>query len=290
MLIFHKFVDVLRGASDELALVLHNDFSRMRVASIVDWIMEAEKFDFGELALECVPGDLHTFKLPEITEVEHEAWRDGLMPLPAPLCWYEYKLPGSNRGGLLVRAVERSWRITRFEWTAESGELHYDGHEVALNQDYVPGQKDFVQLYFPKISRDEIDTYPRQAEHLYGAAGPLATYLTLMINSRTTELRTERAPEKLNRARVARGRTPLADHRVVRIVPEQYLRERRAEAGITRLPPRLHWRRSHIRTLHRSEPNQRRILIPRCLVSGASEAEVSHEYRLANNAKIEMAP
>jgi hypothetical protein len=108
----------------------------------------------------------------------------------------------------------------------------------------------------------------------------LGLYLTLMIGSSSTETHIERAPERLNRTRVARGRTPLADHRVVRIVPEAYLRARRAEAGRTRLAPRLHFRRSHIRTLYRGEPNQRRILIPRCLVNPGANAEVSHEYRI----------
>ena len=63
---------------------------------------------------------------------------------------------------------------------------------------------------------------------------------------------------------------------IVRIVPAAYLRERNREAGGSgRLSPRLHWRRSHIRTLRSGN-----ILTPRFLVGTAWMGEVTHGYRV----------
>jgi hypothetical protein len=278
VLIFHKFVDVLRGASQEVPLHLPPDVTPEQVTRLVNWIIDAEKFDFGDLPLERDPEDTNLFSLPDLTSDEREAWCEGLLPLPAPLCWYEFAISG-GRGFMLVRDLGQChWRMTRMFWPEPGEDLVYDGHEVALIRTSAT-EADILVSGGPTVhglSR----TRPEWAEMAYNEQPFLALYLTLIINSSSTEVRTECAPERLNRARVKRGRTPLQDHRVVTIVPERYLRQSRLEAGFTRLPPRLHSRRSHLRTLHRGEPNQRRILIPRCWVMVTSEAEVSHEYRI----------
>jgi hypothetical protein len=274
VLIFHKFVDVLRGASHEIPLHLYY-VTPADVQALVDRIIDAEKFDFGDLPLEVDPQRPDTVALPRFTADELEAWCDGLLPLPAPVCWYEFNI--KHRAALLVRDYGDGWGFARFDWT---NPLVYDGHEILCQRSSRIGDWHFRMGGSQEFLND-IVTPDRQAVYAhYGANASLGLYLTLMINSPSTELRREPAPERLNRGRLARGRTPLADHRVVTIVPERYLRQSRLEAGFTRLPPRLHSRRSHIRTLHRGEPNERRILIPRCWVMLTSEAEVSHEYRI----------
>jgi hypothetical protein len=107
----------------------------------------------------------------------------------------------------------------------------------------------------------------------------MVLYLTLMINSRTTEITREVAPDRLNRARLKRNRAPLYNHTVVRIVPQRFVTPGDGHGG-THASPRLHWRRSHIRTLQRGTPEERRVLIRRMLVGRADLGEVSHEYRI----------
>lgn len=285
MLIFHKFVDVLRGASKDAPLLLPDEVTEHEVRVLVDRIIDAEKFDFGELVLEPDPKDPGVFALPALAPIEREAWCEGLLPLPAPVCWYEFTL-AHIRSALLVSDLGGCrWRMNRFNWPKPGHHLIYDGHEVALDRDRTSAALMQVTVNGGRAVAEMAKVHPATARLMYTEQPFLALYLTLMINSSSTELRRERAPKNLNEARVKKGRTPLADHRVVTIVPERYLRQSRLEAGLTRLPPRLHKRRSHIRTLHRGEPNQRRILIPQCWVMLASEAEVSHEYRIGGAKK-----
>jgi hypothetical protein len=284
MLIFHKFVDVLRGASHEIELEIIDGVFPSHIDEICRDLIDSEKFDFGSLPLEPVPDDPLRFAAPRVTLVEWEAWCDGLVPLPAPVSWFEFTV-GNSRSGLLVREIDREWAVTRLDW---ADVLFYDSHAVWISKDTI-GQKlmaDGALRAIPAritgpatLGRAVISASQRERSEMWGASGQLAVYLALMLISSSTEIRIERAPDKLNKSRIARGRMPLAAHRIVRIVPEAYLRVRRAEAGL-RMPPSLHYRRSHRRTYHRGEPSQFSRLIPRCLVNPGADAEVSHEYRV----------
>jgi hypothetical protein len=103
----------------------------------------------------------------------------------------------------------------------------------------------------------------------------LMTWLTLMLNSRSTEKTRTVPPGKPISRRAARGAALLASHTVVTIMPGAYLAAQR-RLGSTHRSPRLHWRRSHIRRL----ASGREIIIPRFLVGRAELGEVSHEYRV----------
>lgn len=280
MIIAHKFLDVLlghRSAERRLYVVPHesSEHTRQYLDALVEGIQVAEKFDFGQLTLERV--ETGKFALPDLTAAEYEAWREGLLPLPAPVCWYEFIL-GAIRTGLLVVATDSDlMSVTRLDWV----------DPVLVTGIWVSIRRSEAESIFHLIMHGNasLRSQPGMSNTLREQDGPMvpmALYLTLMIGSKTTQIMREPAPERLNRARMQRGATPLPAHRVVRIVPEQYLRERRAEAGFTRLPPRMHWRRSHVRTLHRATPEERRVLIPRVLVARAADAHVSHEYRLVS--------
>lgn len=135
-------------------------------------------------------------------------------------------------------------------------QVELSGNKLLLNR--MAGSKDFME------------------NHL-AVSGPLAVYLTLMLNSKSSEVTTSPAPKALNAARTKRGHTPLADHRIVTIVPKNYSHVKGAD-GIDRRSPRLHWRRSHLRKL----PTGKSIVIARMLVGKAELGEVSHEYRIGN--------
>lgn len=274
MLYSHKFIDVLRGASKEATITLIGTTAAKSTA-FAELINAAEKFDFGEIPLESQPHpDGTAFVLPKLTNAEREAFIEGMIPLPAPLCWFEFTLNG-HRSCILV---QEGWRCSRYDW---NDEIIFDDHTCTIQLATDNDHDDKVQL--TGTSFMSLGATP-QIKELYGTIPVMAIFLALMLCSRSTEITASPPPPtKLNAARARRARAPLAQHRVVRIVPEAYIRARRAEQNATdRLPPRLHWRRSHIRTLNRATEQERRVLIPRCLVGRAADAEVSHEYRIIN--------
>lgn len=281
MLISHKFIDALLQRDPKMLLVHPDaDANPEYPETLAACINAAEKFDFDLLPmtpLEDDPGKLFGM---EPSADEMEAWATGLLPLPAPLCWYEYDLSGDGqkkmRYGMLIQQENTRWIVVLLQWDIPRGIILVTGDCVILDKFKYPGE--FMSMVGGQLLK-QLDYIGSPIAIQKAADAKLSIYLTLMINSRSTDIRNERAPAKLNHSRIKRGLTPLPDHRVVRIVPEAYLRAARAEAGKTRLPPRLHWRRSHIRVLHRGEPHEYKTLIPRCLV-GIGEAELSHEYRV----------
>ena len=78
------------------------------------------------------------------------------------------------------------------------------------------------------------------------------------------------APEKLNKARAARGLGPIREHTVIRI-GHVYDREGRAHAYSegSRSPMRVHWRRAHTRRQHYGARREhvKTVLIQACLVN-----------------------
>jgi hypothetical protein len=307
-LMVHKLLDVLRRHPNaDMALDLINDVDdkhTLQNYNAVRTTLElAEKFDFGELALEYEKDSKFgpMYKLPELTTTELNAWYLGLVPLPAPICWFEFTMQGHRTGIAVVdmynsvNDVVNGWSVMRLDYS-KGDSLHLDGVWATLDRDDnhhmadIDGFKDrldpdmHVSIHGNKPWRDLAAKKGMDVTNMYGSTVGLAVYLALMLNSKTTEKKAEPAPAKLNKHRVASKQTPLAAHTIVRIVPVQYLRERRKEAGLTKLPPRMHWRRSHLRTMPHKTPMAKeiagewKILIPRILVS-KGEAEVSHEYR-----------
>jgi hypothetical protein len=202
------------------------------------------------LPLEPDPNKPFQFRFPGLTKDERQAWSEGLVPLPAPISWFEFTL-GSSRSGLLILDLGGEWLVTRLDWTPETF-LLYDGHAVSIRMDDVgPVGMIPVRVTGPPAVTQAATSNAPIAGPAYRMTPMMAIYMTLMLLSSSTEVVSQHAPKNLNKGRIKKGRTPLADHHVVTIVPERFLRASRSEAGFTRLPPRLHSRRSHIRTLHR---------------------------------------
>lgn len=87
------------------------------------------------------------------------------------------------------------------------------------------------------------------------------------------------APAKLNKKREKKGRVPLFDYRTVHIETRKqiYLRSDGTQ-GLHRNSPRLHFRRGHIRTLHKH--GGRRIWVNQCMVGDEAKGRVEKEYVL----------
>ena len=91
---------------------------------------EAEVFSFGELPLEhnmdVIIEGRPIWKMPELTAVESEAWDQGLIPLPAPMCWYEFSL-GGQMSGILVTGKTGDILIQRVDYDEKHGGNVFSG-------------------------------------------------------------------------------------------------------------------------------------------------------------------
>lgn len=279
MMIAHKIIDSLRG-SKKYRLLEWPGWQDLDRRATADRIDRAQKFDFGSLPLERNPGGV--WDLPDLTADEMNFWRDGLIPLPFPLCWYEFVL-GEFRSGVLVREEGSKWVIERIDFV--ENDVGYDGVTVSIDRAQTGSDLTIAaggNIHFLNIMRGS-ETYMKK--HVASVA-PLVIYLTLMLNSRSTETRRESPPQALQRAQEKRGHTPLPGHLIVRIVPDKYQYERDPATGRQRRSPRLHWRRSHLRRYDHEVPSAKFIegvwltVIPRALVGKAELGEVSHEYRI----------
>lgn len=299
-LMLPHFVDALiqymRGRESKLVILDGAERSIFEFAMMVD---ESEKFDFGPLHLEEIDhpdlgGNFTAWGVPETTPTEREFFLLGLVPLPAPICWYEFVL-GSSRSGLMIDGRDpQCWKVNRIDFDPKTGEGTFDGCWVHwhLGQIMVDGPAHWIE----KLNRSHaVDKFS------YAANLGLAEYLTLMINSRTTETRREEAPTKLNIARKKAGKARLPTHTIVTIIPLAY-RTKGAGGKGTHGSPRLHWRRSHKRRWRYKPAGGRSVwapeevwldpetgqdrkgwwitIVPRFLVGRADLGEISHEYRV----------
>ena len=265
----HKFIDGLRGLSKKYRPIDVPGMTKEDLLKTADRIERAEKFDFGALMLEKLeePG---RYAYPTLTKDEMAIWREGLIPLPAPLCWYEFILSG-NSLGLLLHEEGSSWHGERLD--LQDRMILCDGvvatmsrvsHDLSIT---AGGNLTLLGL----IKNSEAFMTAN-----VGSILPLAQYLTLMLHSKTTEVTRPVMERDLNHTRIKKGLTPLQDHRIITIVPGKYRVERDEATGMERRSPRLHWRRTHLRHF----ADGRVIVIARMLVGRADLGEVSHEYRI----------
>lgn len=304
MLVAHHVIDVLRGVSKRPPWLEMPGVTKDTRYKTADLIEDAQKFDFGTLMFERGAED-GKFKMPALTAQEIEFWRQGYIPLPFQTCWYEFTL-GKSRSGLLIEDTGAGWRTQRIDYCFDC--LLYEGvHATAKFIEHeemggisvdVGGNDEFLselnQLNLKRHFKDE-----RFEDFIYGNVGVspvLAIYMTLMLNSRTTErVKAPPPPPKVNKKREHRGKSPLADHLIVTIIPARFREESEREGEKHHSPPRLHWRRSHLRHYDHHTPASKWVpeavhdgkqgwwiaVIPRMLVGRADLGEVSHEYRIA---------
>lgn len=316
MLSSHKFLDALTNAPGaDGTLLVPSDLDRTWLSQLVVDLAGAEKFAFDGVPFEPDGDRLDHWRFPALTDAELEMWSHGLVPLPAPVCWFELTI-NQHRAGLLVRQRGNAWYVTRLDRTpAIDGttgfEYLVDGLErtlVVAPTTCQPGTGAKLTVgfigYAPQFYQ-RVKAQPSYAEqrrlhgrivsedYLANAATDayLAIYLVLMLHSRTTEIQREVAPLKLNQKRAGQGRAPLSDHLVVRIVPWRYVERTAAQDG-THASPRLHWRRSHARCYDRATPHSVWAstyvykgrpgwwvqVIARQLVGKRELGSVSHEY------------
>lgn len=310
MLVAHKLIDAAYGRDRGFKFDVWEGTNRKDADNIVLGVSQAEKFDFGTLPLELLsetPSG-QTFSLPDLTMSEKEFWLDGLIPLPAPLCWFEFTLGGKTaRTGLLVcdhaaypdPDIDSMWSVQRVDLIGDT--FNYDGVVLGVARAKCLAFSDWQVL---ASGNKWIIEQMRKVQGVEAVSSNFTTnillsiYLALMLNSKTSEVRLERAPPALNKSRARSGKAPLSDHRVVSIVPIQYIKAAEEEGRRTHKPPKLHWRKSHKRHF-KIEPLTGRAkwmeterwngefgwwvtVIPRYVAGKKELGEITHEYRFRN--------
>lgn len=282
-LMLSQLIDDLEGRVPRSRLLFvtgEREPLKAATSEFIDLAHQAEKFDFGELPFEETGNIVQgrsTWMPPTITPTEKGAWDDGLIPLPSPICWYEFLL-GHSRSGLLVRNLSRV-EVQRVDYSPKQGLGVFHGCWT-----YPKG--DAYVAFGPPEALTMVDKLRQKTPVMnLGADHHLAVYLTLMLNSRTTEKSMHVPSAALNKARERRGDEPLHVHRIVNLVPRRFIYSSSGQG--THSSPRLHWRRSHLRTFDHATPGSKFIegrgwctLIPRSLIGKEEVGTVEHEYKV----------
>jgi hypothetical protein len=259
---------------------------------------QAEKFSFESVPYEIERTDDGNIKvdLPELTPDEMQWFAEGLIPMPAFTCWYEFQFPWNEENkpmipvGLIIIYDEetRTWLTEVFNFF-ENGDIlllpftvtwrYEDGKLKGSRRDYV-GVDDTDQTVM-----DHLGKY----EHIAAAMSKMLFYLTLMINSRSTTITKVEASAALNKKRARNDKVLMDSYRKVIIVNRSLLKGQPNGEGF---PKRLHSCRSHKRHFEKPTISSRWMfseiwgnyvgwwvtVIPRHFRGSRELGEITHDY------------
>lgn len=299
----HHVIDALKGIKGSPKLAIPQ-LDKRDLPSFLGWMDEiaadmaqAQAFEFENVP--STPCDDGTLDLPGCESDELGMHNEGLIPLPYPISWFEIPTLGGRETlcfliretGRVVEGREIAYMVTPFHFMRLA-----EGPDGPMDAVHATGESWFV-IRDPDGDRPLIMPLDEfgGAEMLHGHTGlshedrirgesGMLLFLLLMLCSKTTEVAVEKAPAKLNKARVAKGKAPLPELRRVSIIPKGIAAAMRKDSGeqgsgMLRTSPRLHWRRSHLRTLK----DGKRTVVARHLVGYKAEDGrdyVAHEYRV----------
>jgi hypothetical protein len=235
-------------------------------------ITSAVKFDLGHYSYD----DIST-----LSKLGAKLLEDGVAKLPFETCYFEIGVQ-KNRWGILITPIVDYAGFTFNIPTAKSKYIlrmfakgrhkdHWSANEqhIALSEDFKvssgPMPDDKSQKY--------TDMEKEMFDHCCRATITAAIYL---LNSGDATIVKEEAPEKLNKRRLNKGRTPLFSHHVVKIggvsktggvIP----------LGGTHASPRAHDRMGHIRTYHRGTDKEFKRWISDTKIEGRGKITKQYE-------------
>lgn len=284
---------------------------RTWLAGVVHDLADAHPFTFQN-----IPFERDGFRpvYPACDPEEFAFFNEGLVPVPYPLAWFEYEGAGAT-SGLLVKETGQLVELVEFSKVTVSGFTHvrvfpwvqqiYRGGPASLPAGVQPtfqsdasmlkdretrltkGVLDPLGLYLRgktyEAAQMGVDPTSDEVDMVMLRESGFLVYLLVMLGSRSTETQVDQPGKFANRKRREKGLRPLPAVTTVRVVPRWIVERLRAEGEDIHASPRMHWRRSHLRTLSEG----RRIVIPRCLVgfkaldgSEILEGALGHRYRV----------
>lgn len=207
--------------------------------------------------------------MPKLEENESSWFSRGLIPLGAPVVWYEYKQP-SNEGSkdistvclLIIETKPCNWDTYQFsihEGRMTIGNLFhswdFEGNELKQRYKTVEVPNDFPITNYntPNWYENGGNTSLTKEEYCDAVASrsALFTYLTLMINSRSTVVEQIKEPSKLNKKRLRNDKTPIDEYKRVILISKKVI----SVTGEGGTVMKLHYCRSHIRHYENKTPN-----------------------------------
>lgn len=300
----HRLIDALHGrGSDGVKFHRLDPDGRALLGLFKRDLPKAEMFDFGHLHLE--PGErTGEYIAPKLSNDELEMWSLGLIPLPAPACWFEFTL-GETRSGFYVVSNAAGWACTRVDRVIATDHYVWFPDSIWYQFQYgtwVNGKLPTTIVDGSGVLKALRESTQKQSQIEYRSTiqtAVLVLYLALMINSRTTEVSRAPAGPKLTYTAARKGATREFAHTVIEIIPKAY-RTGTGIAGKGSGPKRLHWRRSHLRRYDHQTPGAKwcggltapdgtpgcfAVVIPRFLVGSRELGEITHEYHISERSQ-----
>ena len=250
----------------------------------INLLRKSAKFDLGRFGTE----DHDTFNA--LTATGYDIISNGLYAPPYPLTYVELVIDGgkSSRYEGVLSATSK-WFSSIPGLPPEVVETLHDNPEKIRHFIIRGGYEDDVNcygigLYYFEISKEgvftggTIDGTPPTPEVFNDDAAMVKVVLALLsglLTTRRAEVVYHPVAEKLNRARLKRGVEPTYAHHTIKIGGVSTT-GRVLGIGATHASPRKHWRRGHVRVLHRDTSKEKKTLIPACLING--RGFISKEY------------
>jgi len=256
----------------------------------VDWLLaaidKAAKFDLGRHPHE----DASVLRKSGVEQLQ-----EGILAIPYPYTYTEITVAGEIYQSLYVPLADLT-KVYTLKEPVEGWDIDIDKSYVAYQ--FRPSGKDVeINLLSPIISLwdGQIGMYAmknmlsmiaaignipineEQTEELIGIHNNTLGAMQALLSARGVDVVKEEAPARLNKARIAKGRTPLYDHHVVKLGGISS-GGKVIGVGMERASPRKHWRRGHVRVLRRGEDNELKTVIPACLING--RGFISKEYEV----------
>lgn len=220
---------------------------------------EIFEFDWQDAAISLDDGyDTH---YPTVDDWE---WLEGIAsPVPHPFIWLQTRVldPHGDGDRFYIWNIERKGMCgySATPLVYHQGILSYFGTYFELDPSGVDpdGRRGRVTVF------NSLESYDREyeIEEFFRQSATLARFFRL-LNLPGAEIEIWEPEEKLNRARIRKGKEPLAIRKTVRIDSAALLR-RRNGAGSKHASPAEHFRRAHPRRL----PNGRTTNVRNCIVN-----------------------
>jgi hypothetical protein len=260
MLRIHKILESLADpALDTCFPELAGAMAAMRTG-----LRQSAKFDLGEHDAESNNALFMTGQ--EIVE-------EGLFHLPYDMTYLEIGVCGHHFAGMFAQISEKK-EITCNLFEPSHGVWAL--HRFGVWWDYERGRITSLRLNGDVEKWDDVDAAHM---HVWNCCATLLYMATALLNQNSVDIVLSPAPERLNRARAKKNKLPLYEHHVVKM-PALTKTGRVLSRGGSHASPRQHWRRGHVRVLHRELPNEKKIIIPACLINGRGFISKDYEVQV----------
>lgn len=147
------------------------------------------------------------------------------------------------------------------EWDGTDWELNFSVWDIEKNT---------------YVESDDVKDFEK-ASHINNIRALLCTLAAMQAKG--VEVETVTPAAALQKARAKRGKAPLVEYKVLKIGGISKT-GRVIGVGRSHASPKSHWRRGHVRTIHRGTPEERKIPIPAVIVNGGTPGFVHKVYQV----------